>query len=120
MLTVLADVRFRAAVAPDLRESLRASGPELAERSQRAAWVGQLASVLDDEPLTVLDPASGNGYALTMSGIGDNGLFGMANGRVFRHMPPSLTLDRVLPREEAAALLARVRPAVEDDLMADR
>ena len=28
--------------------------------------------VLDDEPLVVLDPASGRGFRLTMSGVGDN------------------------------------------------
>jgi hypothetical protein len=28
--------------------------------------------VLDDEPLIALDPASGRGYRLTMSGVGDN------------------------------------------------
>ncbi|MEW1914873.1 hypothetical protein AB0442_42030, partial [Kitasatospora sp. NPDC085895] len=32
----------------------------------------QLASVLDDEQLIVLDHASGRGFVLTMSGIGDN------------------------------------------------
>ncbi|MEV5795968.1 hypothetical protein [Streptomyces sp. NPDC052192] len=202
MLTVLLDARFRAAVPPDLLESLRASGAELAGRSQRAAWVGQLASVLDDEPLIVLAPVSESGWALTMSGIGDNhqlhilladrligdparglvrgdrpdrrwvaaattgdprldpanaairafrlfdghgayvypegapsdiqplngtrvlvlhppnGTLAMGNGRVFQGLPPSLTLDRVLPREEAVDWLTRVQPAVEDDFMA--
>jgi hypothetical protein len=28
--------------------------------------------VLDDEPVVVLDPASGRGFRLTMSGVGDN------------------------------------------------
>ena len=31
-----------------------------------------LTLVLDDEPLIVLDPGSGRGFQLTMSGIGDN------------------------------------------------
>lgn len=45
LLTPLAEARFCRAVAPDLRASLRGYGGELAERSQRAAWVGQLAAV---------------------------------------------------------------------------
>lgn len=47
-----------------------------------------------------------------------NGTFTMGGGRVFTHMAPTLTLDRRLGAREAASRLARVRPAVEDDLMA--
>ena len=41
-------------------------------RPAKAGWVHGLTLVLDDEPLIVLDPDSGCGFQLTMSGIGDN------------------------------------------------
>lgn len=47
-----------------------------------------------------------------------NGRFGWQNGRVYQHMAPTLTLDRVMDRAEAAHWLSRVAPARETDLMA--
>lgn len=73
LITVMADEGFRAAVPGDVKAELREHAAAVAHRSQRAAWVGALAAVLDDEPLIVIDPRTHRGYALTMSGIGDNG-----------------------------------------------
>ncbi|MEV5085735.1 hypothetical protein AB0K74_45955, partial [Streptomyces sp. NPDC056159] len=73
LITVMADAGFRAAVPGEVKAELREHAAAVAHRSQRAAWVGALAAVLDDEPLVVLDPRARWGYALTMSGIGDNG-----------------------------------------------
>ena len=72
LITVLARGPFRTAVAAPVKAGLREHAAAVADRSQRAAWVGQLAAVLDDEPLLVLDPRTRRGYALTMGGIGDN------------------------------------------------
>jgi hypothetical protein len=44
----------------------------LADAVPRAHWLPGLLAVLDDEPVVVLDPASGRGFRLTMSGVGDN------------------------------------------------
>ncbi|MEV5012165.1 hypothetical protein [Streptomyces sp. NPDC055692] len=73
LITVMADAGFRAAVPGEVKAELREHAAVVAHRSQRAAWVGALAAVLDDEPLVVIDPRVRRGYALTMSGIGDNG-----------------------------------------------
>ncbi len=73
LITVMTDAAFRAAVPDDVKAELRAHAAAVAHRSQRAAWVHSLASVLDDEHLVVIDPGTQRGYALTMSGIGDNG-----------------------------------------------
>jgi hypothetical protein len=70
MITLLAIGEFRAAIAS--RDRLRAAAAAIADRSAQARWVHGLTLVLDDEPLIVLDPASGRGFQLTMSGIGDN------------------------------------------------
>jgi hypothetical protein len=70
MITLLAIGEVRAAMAS--RERLRAAAAAIADRSARAGWVHGLTLVLDDEPLIVLDPGSGRGFQLTMSGIGDN------------------------------------------------
>jgi hypothetical protein len=202
LITVLADGSFRAAVPDAVKAGLREHAAAVSGRSQPAAWVGRLAAVLDGERLVVVDPRARRGYALTMSGVGDNmqlhilladrligdvgqgllpgvrpdrswvaaatdgdphlgpgnaairgfrlfdghgayvppegipadiepldgtrvlvahpanGSFGMGVGRVFRHMAPSLVLDRVLDAVEVDSWLARVAPAVEDDLMA--
>jgi len=56
LITVLARGPFRTAVAAPVKAGLREHAAAVADRSQRAAWVGQLAAVLDDEPLLVLDP----------------------------------------------------------------
>ncbi|MFI7400942.1 hypothetical protein ACIBW9_10700 [Streptomyces sp. NPDC049541] len=72
LITLLVRAPFRTAVAAPVKTELRERAAAVADRSQRAAWVGQLAAVLDDEPLLVLDPRTRRGYALTMGGIGDN------------------------------------------------
>ncbi|MFE2061978.1 hypothetical protein ACFXDH_06170 [Streptomyces sp. NPDC059467] len=72
MITVLAHGDFRAAVPPEDLQQVRIAAAEVADHSQRARWVHDLASVLDDEPLIVLDSATRRGFALTMSGVGDN------------------------------------------------
>ncbi|MFF4344484.1 hypothetical protein ACFY00_31740 [Kitasatospora sp. NPDC001540] len=83
-LTALTRREFRDAVDPAQLRELSAATEEVAELASvppefglggvagRARWVQQLTTVLDDEPLVVLDRASGRGFALTMSGIGDN------------------------------------------------
>ncbi|MEV7691679.1 hypothetical protein [Streptomyces bungoensis] len=199
----MADAGFRAAVPCEVKAQLREHAGAVAHRSQRAAWAGALAAVLDDEPLVVIDPRARRGYALTMSGIGDNGqlhilladrlvgdpglgmvtgerparswveaatggdphlgpdnpaircfrlfdgqgsyispegmpadihpldgtrvlvlhppngTYGLTVGRVFEHMMPALRFDRKLEAAEAQHWLARLAPAVENDLMAD-
>jgi hypothetical protein len=42
------------------------------EHIETAHWLSGLLLVLDDEPLLVLDHATGRGYRVTISGIGDN------------------------------------------------
>ena len=204
LLTVLADGGFRDALPDAVKADLRETAAAVAGRSQQAAWAADLASVLDDEQLLVLDPGTRRGYALTMRGIGDNtqlhilladrltgdpaagllpvrrpdpswvaaatdadpflgagnaavrafrlfdghgrylypegrpadiGLldgvrllvvhppnrtYRMGSGRVFAAMRPTLTLDRQLSPTEVENWLARITPAVEDDLMAQR
>ncbi|MFF3564751.1 hypothetical protein ACFYXS_32405 [Streptomyces sp. NPDC002574] len=73
LITVMAHTDFRAAVPEDVKAELREYAAAVADRSQRAGWVGALAAVLDDEPLIVVDPRTRRGYALTMTGVGDNG-----------------------------------------------
>ncbi|MGY4921984.1 hypothetical protein [Streptomyces sp. 900105755] len=63
---------FRAAVPTEVKAELRQYATAVADRSQRAAWVRDLAAVLDDETLLVLHPPARKGYLLTMSGVGDN------------------------------------------------
>jgi hypothetical protein len=70
MIALQAVAEFRAAMSS--RERLRAAAAAIADRSARAGWVHALTLVLDDEPLIVLDPGSGGGFQLTMSGMGDN------------------------------------------------
>ncbi|WP_317442670.1 hypothetical protein [Streptomyces collinus] len=203
LITVMADADFRAVVPDDVKAELREHAAAVAHRSQRAAWAGALAAVLDEEPLVVVDPRTHQGYALTMSGVGDNGQlhilladrlvgdpghgmvagdrparswveaatsgnprlspdapairrfrlfdgqgayvgpegvpadiapldgtrvlvlhppngdYALGVGRVFEHMTPTLRLDRILHPAETKRWLARVAPAVENDLMAD-
>jgi hypothetical protein len=203
LITVMADADFRAAVSDDVKAELREHAAAVGHRSQLAAWVGALAAVLDDEPLVVIDPRTHRGYALTMSGVGDNGQlhilladrlvgdpgqglvagnrparswveaatsgnpylgpddpaircfrlfdgqgtyispegapadiepldgtrvlvlhppngnYAMGAGRVFEHMMPTLRLDRILESTETQHWLARLAPAVENDMMAN-
>ena len=70
MITLLGSGEFRAAMTG--RQQRSAAAAALAGGSQRAGWLHGLTRVLDGAPLIVLDPGSGRGFALTMSGIGDN------------------------------------------------
>jgi hypothetical protein len=72
---------------------------ELGEHDERAECLADLAQVLDDEPLVVLDSATGRGFHLTMSGIGDN------------FQLHTLLADRLIG-DVAQGLLAGVRPDV--------
>jgi hypothetical protein len=56
----------------DWRGDIADGADRLRRRSERAHWLHGLCLVCDDEPLVVLDPASGRGFRLTMSGVGDN------------------------------------------------
>jgi len=71
-ITVLADREFRQALTGQERASVRDAAAAIAGWLEGAKWLQGLAMVLDDEPLIVLDPASGRGFRLTMSGVGDN------------------------------------------------
>lgn len=73
LTTVMVDERFRTAVSDRVKAELREHAAAVADRSQQATWVAALAAVLDNEPLVLIDPRARRGYALTMSGIGDNG-----------------------------------------------
>jgi hypothetical protein len=70
MITAMARREFRdaAGLLPEIGEVAGA----LADRIPRAEWLPGLAQVLDDEPIVAIDHATGRGYRLTMSGIGDN------------------------------------------------
>ncbi|GGN22334.1 hypothetical protein [Streptomyces fuscichromogenes] len=72
LITVLGHGPFRAVLPTEVKTELREYAAAVADRSQRADWVGKLAAVLDDEPLVVLNPRACRGYVLTMSGVGDN------------------------------------------------
>ena len=54
------------------RERVREAGAAIEDGPERARWVVGLSLVLDDEPLIALDRATGHGFRLTMSGVGDN------------------------------------------------
>lgn len=70
MITVMAQREFRDAVG--LLPEIGDAAAELGDRVPRAHWLPGLAQVLDDEPVVVIDDATGRGFRLTMSGIGDN------------------------------------------------
>jgi hypothetical protein len=70
MITVMARREFRDAA--DLLPEVGEVGGGLADRIPRAEWLPGLAQVLDDEPIVAIDQATGRGFRLTMSGIGDN------------------------------------------------
>ncbi|MFJ4680309.1 hypothetical protein [Kitasatospora sp. NPDC088783] len=69
-ITAMGNKEFRAAMTS--RERLRRAAGEFAASWPRAGWLHGLSLVLDEEPLVVLHPGTGNGYRLTMSGVGDN------------------------------------------------
>jgi hypothetical protein len=70
MITVMARREFRdaAGLLPEISDA----AAQLGDSVRRAHWLPGPAQVLDDEPLVVLDSATGRGFRLTMSGIGDN------------------------------------------------
>ena len=70
MITVMAQRDFRAAMSH--RTRVHDAAAAIAKVVDSAHWVRGLSLVLDDEPLIALDPASGRGFRLTMSGVGDN------------------------------------------------
>jgi len=70
MITLLTYREFRDVA--DLRGELAEEAQKLDGTVRKAHWLSGLALVLDDEPLVVIDHATGRGYRLTMSGIGDN------------------------------------------------
>ena len=80
------------------REAVRDGAGRLQQRSERAHWLYGLCLVCDDEPLIALDPASGRGFRLTMSGVGDNyqlhtlladRLMGPGRGGLLEAQPPA-------------------------------
>ncbi|WP_144127712.1 hypothetical protein [Catellatospora sichuanensis] len=70
LITTMALPEFRRAMSD--RDKVRETAAEIAGDVPLAHWVHGLAEVLDDEPLIVLDHATGRGFRLTMSGLGDN------------------------------------------------
>lgn len=70
LITAMGHREFR--VSMDHRDWVRSTARALAGELDTADCVLGLALVLDGEPLVVLDPASGRGFRLTMSGVGDN------------------------------------------------
>lgn len=198
MITVMARREFRDAA--DLLDEIGEVAARLGDSVTRAHWLPGLAQVLDDEPIIVIDHATGRGFRLTISGLGDNyqlhtlladrligdpahgllpgerpeptwvaaattgppqrpttdliqrrfrlfdgtgayqppegrpadialldgvrvivlhppsGNYGWTGGRTYEHMVPTLTLDRILPPDEARAWQARIAPARETDL----
>jgi hypothetical protein len=70
LITAMVRREFRAAM--EHRDWVRDAARAVAGEQDTASCVLGLALVLDDEPLVVLDLASGRGFRLTMSGVGDN------------------------------------------------
>lgn len=92
---MMASREFRAAMAR--REQVLEGAATLAKHLPRAHWLRGLCLVCDDEPLIVLDPSSGRGFRLTMSGVGDNyqlhtlladRLMGRGHGGLLDAQPP--------------------------------
>lgn len=70
MITVITRREFRDAA--DLLPEIGDAAERFGDSVPRAHWLPGLAQVLDDEPVVVIDNASGRGFRLTMSGVGDN------------------------------------------------
>jgi hypothetical protein len=113
---------FRGAMA--WREDIADAANRLERRSERARWLHGLCLVLDDEPLIVLDPTSGRGFRLTMSGIGDNyqlhtllsdRLMRPGHGGLLANQPPEpawvqrATAGPNVPFDPTTAILRRFR-----------
>jgi hypothetical protein len=81
MITCMGHREFRSALPAEVVTEIREAAAAIAagqdvwlaeDTTIRAHHLEGLAMVLDDEPLIVLDPASGRGFRLTMGGVGDN------------------------------------------------
>ena len=96
MITVMARREFRdaAGLLPEIGDAAERLGDSV----PRAHWLPGLAQVLDDEPVVVIDNATGRGFRLIMSGVGDN------------FQLHTLLADR-LTGDPAHGLLAGERPA---------
>jgi hypothetical protein len=70
MITLMGRREFRDAA--DLLPEIGDVAARLGQSVPRAHWLPGLAQVLDDEPVVVIDHATGRGFRLTMSGVGDN------------------------------------------------
>jgi hypothetical protein len=70
MISCMVEREFRAVMG--WQGQVRDAAAALEEHLDRAHWLYGLSLVCDDEPLIVLDPVSGRGFRLTMSGVGDN------------------------------------------------
>lgn len=70
MITLMGRREFRDAA--DLLPEIGDAAAKLGQSVRRAHWLPGLAQVLDDEPVVVIDHATGRGFRLTMSGVGDN------------------------------------------------
>ncbi len=82
------------------REQVLEEASALAKDLPRAHWLQGLCLVCDDEPLIVLDPTSGRGFHLTMTGVGDN------------YQLHTLLADRLIGKERGGLLDTRPpRPA---------
>jgi hypothetical protein len=84
---------FRARM--DRRDQVTEAADDLKQRSDGANWLHGLCLVPDDEPLIVLDPSSGRGFRLTMSGVDDN------------HQLHTLLADRLIRPEHGGLLDAQ-------------
>lgn len=96
MITVMARREFRDAAG--LLPEIGGAAAELGDSVPRAHWLPGLAQVLDDEPVVVFDDATGRGFRLTASGVGDN------------FQLHTLLADRLIG-DPARGLLAGERPA---------
>lgn len=67
-IAVLSDDAETRRDARDLRTSAKA----MAHESEGAHWIEHMLSVLDDEPVLVIEPSAGVGFAGRISGIADN------------------------------------------------
>ncbi len=102
MCTVMMCREFRDLLVD--RDDLLRAANAIAKENESAYWVEGLCRVLDDEPLLVLDPASGRGFAMTIAGIGDNyQLHTMLAAALVNDQPEPLPYEPVEPAWLAAA-----------------
>lgn len=114
MITVMAQREFRdaARLLPEIGEA----AARLGDSVPRAHWLPGLAQVLDDEPVVVIDNATGGGFRLTMSGVGDNfQLHTLLADRLTGHPAHGLLAgERPAPAWVAAATTASPLPPAGD------